>query len=459
MFNMLVRKKISLITIMCNYRLFSTLAFFHLLLLAALFSFSLTSTAVAAESMVSAVRIGSGPNYTRFTLESITPIQYSLIMLDNPGRVVIDLENTALTPLLKKLPEKIKASDPLIKNIRIGRFKPHIVRLVFDLKTNVVPQAFTIDPTSEHGHRLVVDIYSADKAAQHEQHDELDQFIAFLSQRKPGSLASTDNNTAIQQQILRAAQRSKPNSTRIIIVAIDAGHGGKDPGALGSNGIVEKDITLAISKKLKAKIDKEPNMRAILIRDGDYYLKLEKRIAKARRMNADLFVSIHADAAHRKSARGSSVYTLSQHGASSAMASWLAKNENSTDRSLIGGIDLISKSSDLKEILIDLSMSATINDSVTLAQHVLDEIGAINRLHKKQVERAPFVVLKSPDIPSILVETAFISNPEDEKKLKTLNFQDSMAKALHTGIKRYLAAGPALARTNALPQQNNYSSN
>lgn len=447
MFNTLARTIKSLTTTMCSHRLYSALSFFSLYLLftVVLLPFFLASKHAHAETVVSSVRIGSTPDYTRFTLESNLAIQYSLIMLDNPGRVVVDLENTALTPSLKDLPNQINASDPFIKSIRIGRFKPHILRLVFDLKADVVPRAFTIDPTHEHDHRLVVDIYAADKAAQLDPHDELEQLIASLTKKKP-LLESVISPAPIQHQYLRAAQRIKPRPTRKIIVAIDAGHGGKDPGAPGPNGSQEKDITLAISKKLKDKINKEPNMRAVLTRDGDYYLSLPMRRAKARRLNADLFVSVHADAAKRKSARGSSVYTLSQGGASSTMASWLAKNENSVDSNLMGGVDLVSKSSDIKEILIDLSLNATINDSAALAEHVLNEIGNINRLHKKQVERAPFAVLKSPDIPSILVETAFLSNPDDEKKLKTESFQKKMAKAMLTGIKRYLATSPALAR-------------
>lgn len=443
MFSTLAGIMKSLTTAIRGHHLNSALSFF--ILCTALLPLSFISKYAHAETMVSSVRTGTTPDYTRFTLESNLPIQYSLIMLDNPGRVVVDLENTALTPSLKDLPSQIKTSDPFIKAVRIGRFKPHILRLVFDLKTDVVPRAFTIDPTQEHGHRLVVDIYAADKAAQLDPHDELEQLIASLTKKKP-VLESTINMTSIQHQYLRAAQRTKPHPKREIIVAIDAGHGGKDPGAPGPNGAHEKDITLAISKKLRDKINKEPNMRAVLTRDGDYYMSLPMRRAKARRLNADLFVSVHADAAKRKSARGSSVYTLSQGGASSTMASWLAKNENSVDNNLMGGVDLLSKSSDIKEILIDLSLNATINDSAALAEHVLNEIGNINRLHKKQVERAPFAVLKSPDIPSILVETAFLSNPDDEKKLKTESFQRKMAKAMLTGIKRYLATSPALAR-------------
>ena len=446
MFIALDRTIKSLTTAICGHRVYGSFSYCSLyLLFIILLPLLLISKYTHAETTVSSVRIGTTPDYTRFTLESNLPIQYSLIMLDNPGRVVIDLENTALTPSLKNLPGKIEASDPFIKAVRIGRFKPHILRLVFDLKTDVVPRAFTIDPTHEHDHRLVVDIYAADKAAQLHPHDELEQLIASLTQKKP-VMESMLNAASIQHRFLRAAQRTKPQPARKIIVAIDAGHGGKDPGAPGPNGAHEKDITLAISKKLKDKINKEPNMRAVLTRDGDYYMSLSMRRTKARRLNADLFVSVHADAAKRKSARGSSVYTLSQGGASSTIANWLAKNENSVDKNLMGGVDLVSKSSDIKEILIDLSLNATINDSTALAQHVLNEIGNINRLHKKQVERAPFAVLKSPDIPSILVETAFLSNPDDEKKLKTDNFQKKMAKAMLTGIKRYLATSPALAR-------------
>jgi N-acetylmuramoyl-L-alanine amidase len=446
MFNTLAKTRKSLTVAIRGQRRFCALSFFPLLL-SVLLLLSLTSKSVQAETMISAARIGSAPDYTRFTLESNIPVQYSLIMLDNPGRVVIDLENTVLTSTLKNLPNEIKASDPFIKAIRIGRFKPHILRLVFDLKTDVVPRAFTIDPTHEFGHRLVIDIYAADKAAHLDQHHELDKLVSSLTKIKPAPEFNA-NSAPIAHKIFRAAQRTKPHSARIIIVAIDAGHGGKDPGAPGPNGAHEKDITLAISKKLKAIINKEPNMRAVLTREGDYYMSLPMRRAKARRLNADLFVSVHADAAKRKSARGSSVYTLSQGGATSTMASWLAKNENSVDGNLMGGIDLVSKSSDIKEILIDLSLNATINDSTALAQHVLNEIGNINRLHKKQVERAPFAVLKSPDIPSILVETAFLSNPDDEKKLKTKSFQNKMANAMLTGIKRYLATSPALARTS-----------
>ncbi len=411
-------------------------------LLIIVLSLSLLSKAVlAADTIISAVRVGSTLDYTRFTLESNLPIQYSLSMLDNPGRVVIDLENAMLTPALKSLPSKINAADPLIQEVRIGRFKPHILRLVLDLKTQVVPRAFTLEPIENFNHRLVLDIYHANKAA---QDDSLGTLIALLD--KADHSKNTARTHPKQLNAFKAAKRRKPTPSRIIIVAIDPGHGGKDPGAMGHNGTREKDITLAIAKKLKTRINKEPNMRAVLIRDSDYHIALHERRAKARRLNADLFISVHADAFHKTRARGSSVFTLSQQGATSTAARWLAKKENSVDQGLMGGVDINSKSADLKELLLDLSLNATINDSVKLAEHVLKEIGDINHLHKKHVEQAGFAVLKSPDIPSILVETAFLSNPSEEKKLKTITYQNKMAEALLAGIKRYFATNPALTR-------------
>ena len=232
---------------------------------------------------------------------------------------------------------------------------------------------------------------------------------------------------------------------RALIVAIDPGHGGKDPGAIGSQGTYEKDITLAIAKKLKARIDKEPNMRAVLTRTGDYYISLPQRRINARKANADLFISIHADANPKAHAHGSSVFTLSEHGATSTTASWLANKENSVD-DLMGGIDIANKSKDIKELLLDLSLNATINDSTKLAEYVLKQLGSINHLHKRNVEKAGFAVLKSPDIPSILVETAFLSNPKEEVKLRDIGYQNKMADALFAGIKKYFADNPALAR-------------
>ena len=425
-----------------DYFLSIAVNFLTLLLIVTALSLALFSKPVFAETNVSAVRVWSSPDYTRFTLESDKLIDYTISMLDNPGRVVIDLEFVTFSSALESLPNKIQDSDPLVHSVRIGKFKPTVLRLVLDLKTSVVPQAFVLDPMDNFGYRLVIDIYSSDKAA---QLDSLDTLVSELI--KPIQQAPIHSNNATQGTHRFPAPQNKPTPPRIIVVAIDAGHGGKDPGAEGHNGTYEKHITLAISKKLKARIDKEPHMRAVLTREGDYYVSLADRRTKARRLNADLFVSIHADAAPRKSAHGSSVYTLSEHGATSTAASWLAKQENSVDNTLLSGVDMLSKSDDVREMLINLSMDAAIIDSIKLGQHILTEIGDFNHLHKKNVEQAPFAVLKSPDIPSILVETAFLSNPNDEKKLKTKAYQNQMADALFTGIKRYFASSPALTRT------------
>ena len=411
------------------------------------FFFLFCKPVLAAETSVNAARIGLTPEYTRITLESNQPIQYELSMLNNPGRVVIDLVNVALTPILENLPAKVQDSDPYLQKIRIGRFKPNVLRIVFDLKKQVVPRTFAIEPTENFGHRLVLDIYQPEKAANtHSELNSLDQLIAKIYKRDSDK-PSTHTHPPQLTKSYHAAQNRKPISPRTITIAIDPGHGGKDPGAIGNKGTHEKNITLAIAKKLKARIDREPYMRAILTRKGDYYITLSERRAKARDANADLFVSIHADGSKNTHPRGSSVYTLSETGATSTTARWLAKKANSVDSDLMGGVDIMTKSSDIKELLLDLSLNATINDSVKLAEHVLNEIGGINHLHRKTVEQAGFDVLKSPDIPSILVETAFLTNPSEEQKLRSHSYQKKMAEALFSGIKRYFAANPALART------------
>jgi|CXWL01.1.fsa_nt_gi N-acetylmuramoyl-L-alanine amidase len=447
-----------------------------------LFCFIFSSQSVlAADATVKAVRVGLTPDYTRITLESNQPLQYELNMLNNPYRVVIDLSNTQLSPALTTLPQKVDAINPFVQKIRIGQFKPHVIRLVLDLKTNVVPRTFVIEPKDNFAHRFVLDIYHPDKAAKMDsdanidagigttdlETDILDELIATLipdsnqqsinsSQHSHPHQPKQPINQPKQLNSFQAAQNRKPMvprtiihkpmAPRMIIVAIDPGHGGKDPGAVGYKGTHEKDITLAIARKLKARINKEPNMRAVLTRKGDYYLSLPQRRINARRENADLFVSIHADANPRSHAHGSSVFTLSEHGATSTTASWLANKENSVDNDLMGGIDITSKSKDIKELLLDLSLNATINDSVKLAEHVLKQLGDINHLHKRNVEQAGFAVLKSPDIPSILVETAFLSNPKEEEKLRSINYQNKMANAVFLGIKNYFSASPALAR-------------
>ena len=363
-------------------------------------------------------------------------------MVKDPDRVAVDLEQVMFTPELEKLPDKIDATDPYIRAVRIGRFKPSILRLVLDLKTQAVPQAFVLKPVGDYGYRLVLDIYPPVPP---------DPLMALLNENTTAMLQS-DVNPDISKSSkakTRSARPSAPkNKTRndtVLTAAIDPGHGGEDPGAISRSGTHEKNITLAIAKKLKAKIDKEPNMRAALTREGDYFISLPMRLVKARQLNADLFESVDADAFIKPHARGFSVFALSERGATSAAARWLAKKENEAD--LIGGVNLDIKDPYLKQTLLDLSQTATINDSLKLGREVLSEIGDINHLHKNGVEQAGFAVLKSPDIPSILVETAFISNPDEEKKLKDAAYQDKLADAILAGIKRYFANNPPLSRS------------
>lgn len=400
------------------------------------------STAIA-ETTISASRVWPAAEYTRITLESATPIKYSLSILKNPDRVVVDLENIRFTPELENLPGKVGFNDPYIRALRIGRFKPDVLRLVLDLRIEVVPQAFELKPVANYGYRLVLDIYPAIPP------DPLMALLGGGAMTMPQTGdADTKSETRSQDKSSGGGEtsgRPKQEIRRLIIIAIDPGHGGEDPGAISQSGTQEKDITLAIAQKLKGKIDKEPNMRAALTRDGDYFISLPMRLTKARQLNADLFISVHADAFIKPHARGSSVFALSERGATSAAARWLAKKENEAD--LIGGVNLDGKDHYLKQTLLDLSQTATINDSLKLGREVLAEIGDINHLHKNEVEQAGFAVLKSPDIPSILVETAFISNPDEERKLRDTAYQDKMAEAMLAGIKRYFANNPPLARS------------
>ena len=410
---------------------------------------------------IHSVRVWPAQDYTRLTLESKKPIRHNIFTIADPERLVIDLTGVEPGNALNNLAKLVGNDDPYIKSIRVGRFKPGVVRLVLDLKSEVKPQLFDLKPVGEYGYRLVLDVYPVQL---------LDPLMALLEQPKPG-VAEGDNTSAIigqpavssvaadplqleqqpgydNNELAPPAPTAKPNfpelRTRTLIIAIDAGHGGEDPGARGRYGSREKHITLAISRKLKALIDEVPNMRGVLIRDGDYFIPLFGRVSKARKMNADLLISIHADAFIKPNAHGSSVFALSEHGATSSAARWLAKKENDAD--LIGGVNIAIKDPYLARTLLDLSQTATINDSMQLARHVLNELGTINDLHGGRVEQAGFAVLKSPDIPSILVETAFISNPTEERRLNDEGYQEKMARAILGGIKRYFAQNPALSK-------------
>ena len=404
---------------------------------------------------ITSTRVWPAQDYTRLTIESRKPIRHNLFTISSPDRLVIDLENVELGGPLNELAKKIGDNDPYIKSVRVGRFKPGVVRLVLDLKNEIKPQLFVLKPVSEYGYRLVLDVYPA---------HPIDPLMALLEQVKipapevASAPIATAKPTLVEDKPVMAEEqgvaKTFPPATappgqpelrsRTLIIAIDAGHGGEDPGARGRHGSREKNVTLAIARKVKSLVDGTPNMRGVLIRDGDYFIPLSGRVAKARKMNADLFISIHADAFIKPKARGSSVFALSEHGATSTAARWLAKKENEAD--LIGGVNLAVKDPYLARTLLDLSQTATINDSMKLAKHVLNELGGINDLHRGRVEQAGFAVLKSPEIPSILVETAFISNPSEEHRLNDRRYQMKLANAILAGIKRYFAQNPALAR-------------
>jgi len=376
----------------------------------------LVSFLAPAEAQVLSSRIWPARDYTRLTLESRDEIKFTLFGVKDPARLVLDLELAELSPALLELNTKVAADDPYVQGLRVAHNRPGVVRLVLDLKAEVKPQVFTLKPIAEYGHRLVLDLYPM---------VPLDPLAALIEEaQKP-----------------KAPDKSKASKVaRLAIIVIDAGHGGEDPGATGRHGSREKNITLTIARRLKGLVDAEPNMRALLTRDGDYYLPLHVRVDKARKVKADLFVSIHADAFIRQHARGSSVFALSERRATSEAASWLAKKENEAD--LVGGVNLDIKDVYLKKTLLDLAQTATIDHSLRLGDLVLRRLGAVNNLHRPRVQQASFAVLKAPDVPSILVETAFISNPREEKRLNDESYQNKLARAVLDGIRDYIVKHP-----------------
>ena len=370
-------------------------------------------------------RIWPAQDYTRVTLESRSELKFELFSVKDPERLVLDLEGVELGPALAELNNKVAVGDPYIERLRVARNRPGVVRLVLDLKSEVKPQVFTLKPVGEYGHRLVLDLYPL---------VPVDPLAALIA--SGGKLPSSAEPAGPQA----APAPDKPRVARLATIVIDPGHGGEDPGARGRRGSQEKEITLTIARRLKALVDAEPDMRALLTRDADYFVPLQVRVDKARRVKADLFVSIHADAFIQPHARGSSVFALSERRATSEAARWLAKKENDAD--LIGGVNIDVKDKYLAQTLLDLSQTATIDYSLRLGNSVLGELGQVNTLHKGRVEQASFAVLKAPDVPSILVETAFISNPEEEKRLNDEAYQEKIARAILAGIKRYLARNP-----------------
>lgn len=398
---------------------------------AASWMLSVSRVGFAASSQVVAVRVWPASSYTRLTLESSTPLKYKQFLLTNPHRVVIDIEGVHLNSVLKGLGQQIQHSDPFIKQARVGQFDQKTVRLVMELKQPINPHVFTLKPVAGIHNRLVVDLYPAEGAVSSDD----DPLLALLEDYNKGDVARTLPP--------ETARDGKAGRERPLVIMLDPGHGGEDPGAIGKHKTREKDIVLQIARKLQKLIQREPNMKVHMTRNEDVFIPLKVRVAKARKLHADLFVSIHADAFTSRAARGSSVFALSTKGATSSAARFLAQTQNESDQ--IGGV---GKSGDryLDHTMFDLVQTATINDSLKFGKEVLSRMGKINHLHKNKVDQAGFAVLKAPDIPSILVETAFISNVEEERKLKTSHFQQKVAESILAGIKAYFAQGGMSAR-------------
>lgn len=467
---------------------------------------------IARGAGIVAVRVWPAADYTRITIESDVTLKTKQTFIKEPPRLAVDIEGLELNPALRELVAKVRSDDPFISGIRVGQYTtasgssaPGVVRLVLDLKQHALPQVFTLPPVAAYAHRLVLDLYPANAV------DPLEALIAerlkestqrfeankaataatassdplgdLIAQKNSKSaiinIAPQANNTLATAKIdspkesqketlkdhvkefLRDLKPSKTAATpapnpavapsktdRLIIIALDPGHGGEDPGAVGPAGTREKDVVLSVALKLRDRINKSVvagnPMRAYLTRDADFFVPLQDRVQKAQKVQADLFVSIHADAFTNPEARGASVFALSDKGATSASARWLANKENAADA--VGGVNIKAKDVQVLKAMLDMSTTAQINDSLRLGSSVLREIGGLGKLHKPHVEQAGFAVLKAPDIPSVLIETAFISNPDEEEKLRSQDYQDQLADAVMRGIKRYFARNPPLAR-------------
>jgi N-acetylmuramoyl-L-alanine amidase len=417
---------------------------------------------LAAGAEIVAVRVWPAADYTRVTIESDTALAAAHTLLTGPDRLVIDVDGLELSPQLRELVGKVRADDPFIAGVRVGQNQPRVVRLVIDLKQAIAPQVFTLPPVAAYRHRLVFDLYPteardpllelirdkerAEAAAAGSVRDALGEFIGKVENGAARPAASAPGQTTAPRppapDVVRRVER-------LIIVALDPGHGGEDPGAIGPSGLKEKDVVLAVALALRDRLNEQKNLRAFLTRDGDYFVPLAERVRKARRVQADLFVSIHADAFLRREARGASVFALSDRGATSTAARWLADKENAAD--VVGGVNAKAGSDvHVLRTLLDMSTTAQIKDSLRVGGEVLTQLDRVGRLHKPRVEQAGFAVLKAPDIPSILVETAFISNPEEEAQLADPDYRAKLVDALNAGIRRYFARNPPLARNRQL---------
>jgi N-acetylmuramoyl-L-alanine amidase len=429
---------------------------------------------IAYGASIVAVRVWPAAEYTRVTIESDEVLAQKHFMAENPNRLVIDIEGLELSPALRDIVGKVRPDDPFIAGVRAGQNQPRVVRLVIDLKQPTAPQLFTLAPVAAYQHRLVFDLYpvqerdpllalirdkeAAEAQAAQSVQDALGEFIGKMNAPLPPQAKAS---AAPWPTVPPIAAAPPPQQTpaplppaaqgkidRLVVVAIDPGHGGEDPGASGPSGLHEKDVVLSIALQLRDRINTLPNMRAMLTRDSDFFVPLHERVRKAQRVQADLFVSIHADAFITPQARGASVFALSQGGATSAAARWMANRENAADA--IGGVNIKSKDAAVMRTLLDMSTTAQIRDSLKLGGEVLGQIGRVGKLHRGSVEQAGFAVLKAPDIPSILVESAFISNPDEETRLRDPDYQAQLVRALASGIQRYFAKNPPLARSRQL---------
>lgn len=433
---------------------------------------------IAWGANVVAVRMWPAADYSRVTIESDTPLQTTQNFVPNPPRLAVDIHGLTLQPELKELVNELKPDDPNIARVRVGQFTPDTVRLVLDLKQDVRPQVFTLAPIAPYQNRLVLDLYPSvapDPLAQlindrlrsiENQVANADPLGQWLSQNTTASGTPRRQTPPLREpehigQAQITPERGRPTPTptppapraqRFIVVALDPGHGGEDPGAIGPNGTQEKDVVLQIARRLRERINRSSvdgnTLRAFMTRDADFFVPLHTRVDKARRVQADLFISIHADAFSSPDPKGASVFALSTRGASSAMARWMAKKENNAD--LVGGLNVAVHDVQVKNAMLDMSTTAQINDSLKVGTSMLSELRQIGNLHKPRVEQAGFAVLKAPDVPSVLVETAFISNPEEESRLRSTAYQEALADALMAGIIRYFEAHPPAPRQRVL---------
>src|SRR5437867_632480 len=415
---------------------------------------------LAFGASIVAVRVWPADDYTRVTIESDAALAARHFLAENPHRLVIDLDGLELSPTLRELVGKVRADDPFIAGVRIGQNQPRVVRLVVDLKQPIAPQQFTLAPVAAYQHRLVFDLYptqerdpllalirdkeQAEQQAAQSVRDALGEFIGRIDAKPAPPLSAASAASGPLATAPPPPPVAAGKIDRLVIVTIDPGHGGEDPGATGPSGLHEKDVVLAVAMQLRERINAQPGMRAMLTRDADFFVPLHERVRKARRVQADLFVSIHADAFLTPTARGASVFALSERGASSAAARWMAERENAADQ--VGGMNVGVRDVQVMRALLDMSTTVQIKDSLKLGHEVLSQIGKVGKLHKGAVEQAGFAVLKAPDVPSILVETAFISNPEEEARLRDPDYQAQLVEALANGIVRYFKRNPPLAR-------------